>query len=325
MTTLVTGAPGWLGTRLVEELVRQGRSVRCLVETGMEPGTLYGLPVEIANGDVRNADSLLKAMVGVDIVFHCAGVIHPKAVSDLYAVNTRGTENMLRTAVAEGIGKFVYVSSISAQGVNINDDQLMAEDQPCRPESDYGRSKYLAEQLVIEYRETHGLATVIVRPPIMYGPGQPARWTRLMRMVRRETPLVFGDGHNLRSMVYIDNAISALLLAEGHPAATGRTYYIGDQRPYTTLEILETIASVLRVRFRPIRIPVIAAKACGTAARALGRVDVYSTELHVVGESYKTIACGISKAKEELGYEPKVSLRLGMQTTIEWCLRQGHL
>lgn len=324
MTTLVTGAPGWLGTRLVEKLVRQGRSVRCLVEPGMEPGTLNDLPVEIAHVDVRRPASLLKAMAGVDIVFHCAGVIHPKAVSDLYAVNTRGTENMLRAAVAEGVGKFVYVSSISAQGV-IDDDQLMAEDQPCRPESDYGRSKYLAEQLVTECRKTHGFATIIVRPPIMYGPGQPARWTRLMRMVKRGTPLVFGDGHNLRSMVYIDNAISALLLAEGNPAATGQTYYIGDQRPYTTLEVLETIASVLRVRFRPIRIPVIAARACETAARVLSKMDLYSTELHAVGESYKTIACGISKAKKELGYEPEVSLQLGMQTTIEWCLRRGHL
>ncbi|MHB1416858.1 MAG: NAD-dependent epimerase/dehydratase family protein [Chloroflexota bacterium] len=324
MTTLVTGAPGWLGTTLVRELVRQDRKVRCLVQEGIASGALSDLPVEITIGDVRDGESVARAMVGVKTVFHCAGLIHPRAIGELFAVNVKGTTNALQAAVAHGVRRFVYVSSNSAQGVT-KKRTLMEEHHPCRPDNAYGRSKYMAEQVVRRYHKEHGLPTVIVRPTMLYGPGQPERITRLMRMVKGGRPLVFGDGHNLRSMSYVHNVVDGLLLAESQEAAVGQTYWIADERPYTTLEYLKTIASTLGVEVRPLKLPAIMANACELVDLTLAKAGLYSMEFHVVGESPKNIACSVAKAQRELGYKPAVALPQGVERAVAWCRQQGQL
>jgi nucleoside-diphosphate-sugar epimerase len=324
MKVLVTGAPGWLGSRLVQELVRRDRDVRCLVLPGIDTGPLASLPVEIVPADIRNASAVDSAMAGIEAVFHCAGLIHPRAIRELYDVNVTGTENMLKAALAHRVGRFVYVSSNSAQGTN-RGSALMEETQPCYPENAYGVSKFTAEGRVNGYHSAHGLPITIVRPPMLYGPGQPERMTRLMRMIKSGRPLVFGDGRNLRSMAYLDNLVEGMLLAEASSIAVGQTYWIADERPYTTLETLETIAAILGVQIRPRRLPEILAGSCELADKALSRLGIYSLEFHVVGESPKNIGCSIAKAKNELGYAPKVSLRQGMETAVEWCKAKGYL
>jgi nucleoside-diphosphate-sugar epimerase len=175
---------------------------------------------------------------------------------------------------------------------------------------------------VREYHRVHGLATVIVRPPMLYGPGQPERQTRLMRIVRGGRPPVFGDGRNRRSIAYVDNVVAALLLAAEHPAAVGRTYWIADERPYTTLEILHAIADALDVKLRPLHLPLAIARACELADRALVRVGRYWMAAHVVGESPHDSACSIQRAQSELGYRPAVAVAEGMRRAVQWCRAQ---
>ncbi len=321
---LVTGAPGWLGTALVEALVRQGRSVRCLVQPGVDENQLAHQPVEIVHGDVRDRTAVERAVAGVATVFHCAGLIHPRAIRELFEVNVGGTRNVLAAARKHGCRRFIYVSSNSAQGTT-SKQVLMDEAQPCRPENAYGRSKLLAEQSVNRYQAEFGLPAVIVRPSMLYGPGQPERMTLLMRMVKTGRPLVFGDGLNLRSMSYVGNVVDGLLLAETSPVAVGQTYWIADERPYTTVEILETIASALGVRARPLKLPEVLARICEQIDLGLSNLGLYSMNFHVVGESPKNIACSIAKAKNELGYQPRVSLPEGIRLAVEWCRSRGYL
>lgn len=317
MKALVTGAPGWLGSHLVEALVAEGREVRCFVQRGIDASSLSNLKVELVEGDLRDA-RLFEVAKDVDSIFHCAGVIHPKNVKEFYEINTKGTKKLIEASIANRVGRFIYISSNSAAGCNKDRNTLMTENDPCKPVTDYGRSKLLAE-LAVKEAQNKGLDTVIIRPCWYYGPGQPARMTEFMRMIKKGRPLIFGDGYNLRSMSYIGNLVNGLLLAEKSNKASGQTYWIADERPYATLEIVETIAELLGVEVKPRYIPSFVSWGLEKTDIFLGKLGIYSMNIHVAGEMRRDIACSIEKAKRELGYRPKIELKEGMQRAIEWC------
>ena len=184
---LVTGAPGWLGSRLVEALVRGvpgarselgvGRRVRCLVRRGSDAAPLRALgEIEVVEGDVTNRASLapfFHESRGA-IVFHAAGIVHPAhGTKEITDVNVHGTENVLAGAIDARARRLVFVSSNSPIGVGATPTEVFDEASPYRPYMTYGRSKQLAEQLVNDAHRGGGIETVIVRPPWFYGPGQP--------------------------------------------------------------------------------------------------------------------------------------------------------
>ncbi len=332
---LVTGAPGWLGTRLVEVL-RHGlpdlpvpeRTVRCLVHDGAAPTS----GVEVVAGDLLDPTSLERFFAGAAgaTLFHAAGVIHPSGgTRQLFQVNVEGTRNLVAAAKRAGIARMVHVSSNSPLGVNPRPDHVFDEAAPYHPYLAYGRSKMLAEQIVDEAWRSGAFDTVIVRPPWFYGPGQPPRQSRFFRMVRDGKAPIVGGGQNRRSMAYIDNICQGLLLAERVAAARGQTYWIADRRPYTMNEVVDTIERVLEEDFavpvahRRLRLPGIASQVAEGVDRALQGLGRYHQKLHVLGELNKTIACSIAKAERELGYDPTVELREGMRRSIAWQLEHG--
>lgn len=332
MKTLVTGAPGWLGDTLVQTLTKgeaEGydvpkRDVRCFVQRGIDTSKLKKLGVEIVEGDIRDTSALEKAVDGVETVFHCAGLIHPKKIKEVFEINAKGTRNLLDAAARKNVRRFVFVSSNSPAGTNKRRDTLMKESDRPRPYMAYGRSKFLAESAVKEYQQSGKLETVITRPCWFYGPNQPARQSRFFNMIKAGNPIVFGNGKNLRSMSYVDNLVQGLILAENTPEANGQTYWIADERPYETIEIYRTIAELLEVKdFRPRHIPGFASEIAMMVDGVLQSVGMYWTEVHVAGEMNKNIACTIEKAKKELGYAPRIELREGMRRSIEWCRQNG--
>jgi len=332
--TLVTGAPGWLATRLIEVLVRgyegegptaSGRKTRCLILKGVDAAPLRSLSpdLEFVAGDLRAPDSLDSAVEGVDVVFHAAGVIHTTRIRDLYAINAQGTRNLLAAAAKRGVRRLVYISSNSVGGFT-GDGRLMHESDPPRPYMAYGHSKLLAEQAVKRFAAEGKLEAIILRPCWFYGPGQPERQTRFFRMIRQGRPIIFGDGTNLRSMSYLDNTVQGILLAETAPAATGQVYWIADEKPYQTIEIYRTVAELLDVKeFRPRHVPGLASELCRVADWFTQTLGLYRMTVHVGGEMNKHIACAIDKARTELGYRPTIALREGMRRSIEWCRRTG--
>ncbi len=334
MEILVTGAPGWLGSRLVEALTRgiegeppafAGCQVRCLIAPGIDATPVERLGAVGVRGDLTDPTTLDQPVRGVELVFHLAGLIHPrKRINELFAINAEGTRHLLDAAAAAGVKRFVYVSSNSVGGVNISRDRLMTEEDPPRPYLAYGRSKLAAEQAIRTTAERGLMQTVIVRPCWFYGPGQPARQTRFFRMITSGSPIIFGDGRNLRSLSYVDNTVHGLILAAQRPQANGQTYWLADERPYPTIEIYETVARILDVKpFRPRFLPDVTSATCRLADRLIQAAGLYQTELHVAGEMNQDIACSVEKAKRELGYQPKVSLEDGMRRSIAWCRQQG--
>lgn len=322
---LVTGVPGWLGTRLVEILSENGRDVRCLVLNGQDVSVLKKLGVEIFFGDIRDKSSLKDPLKGVETIFHCAGIIHPRRVKDFYQINRDGTRNLLSAAVEVNAKRFIYISSNSPAGTNKDRNKLLTEKDIDNPYKHYGKSKHQAEQLVKRFQAAGKIETVIIRPCWYYGPGQPHRQTRLFKMVKSGTPLLFGDGKNLRSMSYVDNVVQGLLLAESKSIANGQTYWIADKRPYETIEIYQTIADLLGVKINPRFLPGIASNMCELIDDMIQSTGFYSVNFHIAGEIAKDIACSIKKAEKELGYNPKIDLREGMRKSMEWCLENSLL
>ena len=343
---IVTGAPGWLGSRLVETLLEglpevpslrevEPRIVRVAREPGNRDDSLkrFGDQVQIFDCDITDGASVAKLFDGTwePNVFHVAGVVHPtKGRKQFYDVNVNGTANMLEGAIKARTKRFVYVSSNSPIGCNPTRTQLFDEDSPYNPYMHYGRSKRLAEDLVNEKSLAGKVETVIIRPPWFYGPGQPPRQALFFSMIKNGKVPIVGDGNNLRSMAYIDNICQGLMLAERSEAARGKTYWIADRKPYTMNEIVDTIERLLETEFKmPVahkrmRLPDVASEVALLVDATLQGLGLYHQKFHVLSEMNKSIACSVTKAENELHYDPKISLEEGMRRSIKWALANGQ-
>jgi nucleoside-diphosphate-sugar epimerase len=257
-------------------------------------------------------------------------VIHPAThVRELFDVNVGGTQLVLDRARRVGAGRFVHVSSNSPFGANASSDDRFDEDSPFHPYMAYGRSKLEAEQLVKRAYERGDLATVVLRPPWFYGPFQPERQTSFFASVRRGRFPVVAPGTQRRSMVYTGNLVQGALLAETVERAPGHAYWIADAQPYTLVHIVDTVRAALAAEGfevsgrRPPRVP----RAVGVLAEKIDGIlqssGRYVAAIHVLGELKDTIACDISRARKELGYEPKVELFEGMRASVRFCLERG--
>ena len=336
--TIVTGATGWFGRALLASLTDahgplHRRSIRALVSSSDGVADLAALPgVEPVIGDVRTTAGLGALFAGlpadgpVDVI-HAAGVIHPVTPSEWVEVNARGTANVAATARSAGIRRLVHVSSNSPFGINPHRGDVFRADEPYAPYLGYGRSKMLAE-LRLHDEVGRGLDAVIVRPPWFYGPHQPARQTTFFTMVRKGHFPIVGDGTQRRSMVYVDDLVQGVIKAELVDCPPGAGWWIADTRPYEINEIVAAVtgalaAAGLGVARRQLHVPAIVGRVAAAADAALQRRHRYVSQLHVLGELGETIACDISAAQRELGYEPSVGLAEGMRRSVEWCLAEG--
>jgi nucleoside-diphosphate-sugar epimerase len=342
---LITGAAGWLGSRLVEAFARglpdipmakefaNGKRVRCLVLPGQDVSSCRALSesIDVMSGDLRNPADCQRFCAGANdaTLFHTAGIIHPGKVREFYDINLTGTENLLEAAAGAGVRRTVVVSSNSPCGCNPHPDHLFDELSPYRPYLNYGRSKMLMELAVHRFQQAGRLEAVILRPPWFYGPNQPPRQSLFFRMIREGKAPIVGPGTNLRSMAYVDNICQALVLAAAVPAANGQTYWIADRRPYPMNEIVDTVERLLETEFgktcahKRLRLPGFASSFAYLADRTLQGLGLYHQKIHVLSEMNKTIACSIRKAESELGYSPKVDLEEGMRRSLAWCVERG--
>jgi nucleoside-diphosphate-sugar epimerase len=342
---LVTGAAGWLGSRLVRALAKGIRDypqlempdsklrIRCLILPGQNASALHalGTQIELFEGDISNSADCERFCSGAKngLLFHTAGIIHPRSVSEFQAINVLGCRNVLQSASAAGVARAVVVSSNSPCGCNPHPDHLFDELSPYRPYMRYGRSKMLMEMLVKEFHVQGKIDTVIIRPPWFYGPHQPARQTLFFSMIRDGKAPIVGSGSNLRSMSYVDNLCYGLILAALSRQASGQVYWIADERPYSMSEIVDTIERLLEQEFnqrcvhKRLRLPNLASHIAYGADFLLQSLGLYHQKIHVLSEMNKTIACSTAKAKRELGYHPVINLEEGMRRSLRWCVEQG--
>jgi len=263
------------------------------------------------------------------VLFHTAGLIHPRRVRDFYRVNVRGTETLLDAAEAAGVRRAVVVSSNSPFGTNPHADHLFDEHSPYHPYMHYGRSKMQMELAVRRRVEGGRLDAVLIRAPWFYGPYQPPRQSQFFTMIRQGKGPIVGGGENRRSMAYVDNLCQGLLLAALTEAAAGKAYWIADRRPYTMNEVIDTVERLLEQEFglpvahKRMRLPGLASEVAWCCDFALQSLGLYHQKIHVLSEMNKHIACSVALAQRELDYRPAVELEEGMRRSIRWCLDQG--
>jgi nucleoside-diphosphate-sugar epimerase len=333
-TIVITGAAGWLGQNLVREVAPDRDAVRCLVQTAEEASllALVAPSVQPVVGDVRDPtalDRLFEGAAGATVV-HAAAIIHPlRRVQELHDVNVGGTQLVLDRARRAGTGRVVHISSNSPFGANPAPDHRFTEDSPQNPYLGYGRSKADAEALVATAFERGDLQTVVLRPPWFYGPFQPERQTQWFRAVRKGRFPLVGDGTNRRSMVFTGNLVHGVLRAEVAAKAVGQAYWIADGDPLDMRTILATVREALAAEGLPVsggqpRLPRLAGVVAEQADRFLQARGRYVQALHVLGELKDTIACDISRARAEIGYQPPTDLLAGMRASIRWCLERGQ-
>ena len=343
---LVTGAQGWLGTGLVHALLHglpdcpplstppADLKVRVLLLPGQDGAALKGPRerIDVVHGDIRNAADCARFCHGAEgaVLFHTAGVIHPRRVREYYDSNLQGTKNVIDAAAAAGLKRAVVVSSNSPCGCNPRPDHLFDEDSPYHPYMNYGRSKMLMEQAVKARQQAGRIETVLVRAPWFYGPFQPPRQSLFFQMIRDGKAPIVGSGNNRRSMAYIDNLSQGLILAGMAEKANGQTYWIADERPYTMNEIIDTVERLLESEFKipcadkRLRLPGVASEVAWLLDTTLQRLGLYQQKIHVLGEMNKTIACSIDKARSDLLFQPTVALEEGMRRSLRWVFESGR-
>ena len=341
---LVTGAAGWLGSRLVESLVRglpehdelkspaADLRIRVLLLPGQDAAPLKNISnrIEVVVGDVRNPADCAKFCADAKdaILFHTAGIIHPKKVSEFFAINRDGTANLLDAGIKSGLQRAVIVSSNSPCGCNPHPDHLFDELSPFNPYMSYGRSKMEMELAVRERADK--IETVLIRAPWFYGPNQPPRQTLFFQMVRDGKGPIVGSGNNLRSMAYVDNLCQGLILAAIRECAAGQVYWIADRHPYSMTEIMDTIERLLEKEFghickhKRMKLPGLASEVAWLADKTLQALGIYHQKIHVLSEMNKTIACSVARAEKELGYKPTIALEEGMRRSLRWCAENGQ-
>jgi nucleoside-diphosphate-sugar epimerase len=340
---LVTGANGWLGRRVVRALTEGhpemgphgagGRRVRMLVLPGEKVDDLLALGAEKVEGDLRDPAAARSLVVGAagGTLIHLAGIIHPtRSTREFFEVNVEGTKAVVTEAGKAGVNRAIVMSSNSPIGVSRNPFEVFDEESPYNPYMGYGRSKQEMEEWLRAGGNDKNLPPItIIRAPWFYGPEQPARQTRFFSMIKDGRFPIVGDGHNRRSMGYVDSLASGILLAAQAPQAAGKIYWLADERPYPMKEIVDTVRDVLRDDFgmtvnpKTLQVPGIVADVARLGDRMLQKAGLYSQELHVLSEMNLTIACTIERAKRDLGYKPLTNLREGMRRSVAWVLDHG--
>ena len=306
---LITGANGFVGHRLCDEARRLGWQVRgavrspCQLAQGVEPVTV---------GSIESNTDWTTALRQIDVVIHLAARVHVMQsdavdpLSDYLKVNLHGTENLAKQAVTAGVKRFIYISSVKVHGEVTLQGCKFTEDGECNPQDPYGVSKWQAEQALRKIARDTSLEVVIIRPPLVYGPGVKANFAALLRAVQGGWPLALGSVQNRRSLVALDNLVDLILTCVNHPKAANQTFLVSDGQDLSTTELVRGLARAANIQARLIPVPVWALRAGATLLGMEGEVQRLCGNLQV----------DISKARRVLDWQPPVAVDDALRRAI---------
>jgi nucleoside-diphosphate-sugar epimerase len=308
---LVTGANGFIGRYLVAALIRRGFAVKQAVRC---PGQACGPVGEVhAVGDIGPDTDWDSALDRIDVVVHLAARVHclrdraTDPVNEFRNTNVLATERLARRSAAKGVRRLVYLSSIGVNGKQ-NVDGAFTERDPPSPHDAYTTSKWEAEKILGVVTQQTGLETVILRPPLVYGPGNPGNFLRLLNLVSSGWPLPLRAFSGRRSLVFAGNLVDAIILCATHPDAAGHTYLVRDGEDISTSELVQRLATLMGRSSRLFSFPPSWLRRMGALTGKVADVDRLLNPLLVDD----------SRIRAELGWRPPYSLADGLRETVTW-------
>lgn len=318
-TVLVTGAGGFTGLALARTLADRGYTVRGLVRSEAGQGALAATGAEVLSGDVRDQALVRRAIEGVEVVYHLAAVFRRAGVpdSEYRTVHVDATRQLIEAAAATGVRRVVHCSTVGVHG-HVRGDAPATEDAPFHPMDIYQQTKLEGEWMARETARRVGMQVTVVRPGPIYGPGD-RRLFKLIGGVARRRFRILGDGRPRFQMVYVDDLVEGFLLAGEHPDADGRTYILTGREAPTLRELVDEIAQVANVPPPRLRLPVWPFWLLGAACEAV--CVPLRIEPPIFRRRVKFFTSNrwfdTSRARQELGFLPKVDLRTGLVRTLE--------
>jgi len=312
MTILVTGASGFVGAALCPELVARGYRVRGVFRKAMGVSSAHRPTEHVVVTSIDGQTDWRPGLQTIDTVVHLAARVHvmlettTDPLSAFRSVNTEGTLNLARQAAQAGVKRFVFISSIKVSGESTLPMQPFKPDGNTSPLDAYAVSKMEAEQGLQQISAASGMEVVVIRPPLVYGPGVKANFAALMRAVQRGWPLPLGAVHNQRSLVALDNLVDFIIACITHPEAANQIFLVSDGHDLSTPELIRCMARAAAVKARLLPVPVWALRA---AASWLGRGDA-------VQRLCGNLQLDISKARSRLGWVPPVSVGEGLRRAM---------
>ena len=324
-TCLVTGASGFLGSYVVEQLVERGARVRCLVRRSSSRRFLPSSAVDFVFGDVTDPSSLDEALAGAEYVFHVAGLIKTPRPEDYYRVNYLGAINLLEACRShrERLRRVIVVSSQAAAGPSAP-GRPVDESRPCSPVTPYGKSKLLAETAARAYFDR--LPITIVRPPTIYGPRDRESLLLFQVVARGIRPSLVGGSEI--SLIHAADLAEGIILAAAHPAARSRTYFLASDETPSMDQLTAEVAAALGRSAGRITVPdwsVRGAARFAEAIRVFGGSSMIFDRWKAEELLSRYWACSNQLARAELGFSPRVSLHEGIVETARWYRKMAWL
>jgi dihydroflavonol-4-reductase len=319
MRVFISGATGFIGSFLAEELLKKGYQVRGLVRKTSNLHWIKDLDIEYHYGSLLDRESLQKGLAGCQYVFHLAGVTKARSEQEYFQGNFEGTRQLLDAALSlKGtIKRFVYVGSQAAAGPSPTLTPI-DENHPPRPLTYYGKSKLAGE----EYVQKHAadLPVTIIRPSVVYGP----RDTDVLEFFRTVSKGIIprlGKQEKYVSMIHVRDLNRGIIMAAENPTAVGQTYFISNQHPYSWKEVAQTTLNLLHKKGFHIAVPILFMKIVAGVSEsiaALSRKPALVNRQKVIEMQQDFWTCSAEKARQQLGFVNEINLEQGIAETLNW-------
>ncbi|MHB8056659.1 MAG: NAD-dependent epimerase/dehydratase family protein [Desulfuromonadaceae bacterium] len=353
MSFFITGATGFVGSSLIKRLQQNNIRLTAAVLSGENSEHLPTAVDRVTVEPLSESSDYTSVLQNIDIVIHLAARVHvmqetaTDPLLEFRKVNLHGTEQLARQAAKAGVKRFVFMSTIGVNGDNSGDRPYTEGDVP-HPHNPYSVSKYEAELALRQISIETGMEIVIIRAPLVYGPGNPGNFLSLLRIISKRNfefwilnfglksgiPLPFASINNRRSLIYVGNLVDALATCATHPAAAGKTYLVSDGEDVSTAELVRRVARALEVPARLLPLPVSVMKFCARLLDNFGflilnfvfksKTDNSKSRIQnskftgAVNRLTGSLTVDSAKIGQELGWKPPFTMEEGLGETAAW-------